>query len=107
MFKEILASVLCIMIVGGGLFLYVTKPWVSVDMKFNKGECLMIDADGVETWFDNIIARVETVGKNNYGVKYWFEYGWSSGTGTWPFSLKSMKVECPVEPKEVMNDGAR
>lgn len=65
--------------------------------RFNQGDCLKMNFDGVESWFDNITVKVEHVGKENYGVKHWFEGYWSHGMGTWPFSLPSVKVECPVE----------
>lgn len=91
-----IAVILGIIVITGTMF-YVVSHSTNQPVRFQTGACLHINWDGVESWFDNVTAKVEYVGKQNYGVRYWFEDHWSTGVGTWPFSLPSTTVECPVE----------
>jgi hypothetical protein len=80
-----------------GILVAVVKyPWAK-EVAYKEGDCLKMDFPGVEAWHYGMIARVDTIGKQNYGVKYWLEYGWSTYTDTWPFSLSVVKVACPQE----------
>jgi hypothetical protein len=98
MFEKITTFVAALMICAVVGYLYTTHPWAK-DLPYKEGDCLKMDFPGVEAWHYGMIARVDTIGKQNYGVKYWLEYGWSSYTDTWPFSLSVVKVQCPQETR--------
>lgn len=67
---------------------------------YPEGTCLKMSFPSVESWHGNLTARVERIGKQNYEVKYWMEYGWTNLTDTWPFSLETVKVGCPMEVQD-------
>jgi hypothetical protein len=62
---------------------------------YKEGDCIKMNFDGVESWHYGMTSRIESIGKDNYGVKYWLEYGWSTGVGTIPFTVNVTKVSCP------------
>ena len=71
-------------------------PWVKAkELPFKEGDCIKMNFDGVESWHYGMVSRIESIGKDNYGVKYWLEFGWSTGVGTIPFTVNVSKVVCP------------
>lgn len=95
--RIILVVGICMIAVFAGYFVY--GKYGNAEIRYHEGDCLKMDFPGVEAWHYGMIARVDTIGKQNYGVKYWLEYGWSTYTDTWPFSLSVVKVQCPQETR--------
>lgn len=81
-------------IVFFGKDLLVKEEHLKVD------DCIKMSFPEVEEWNGGMTAKVKTVGKKSYEVRYWAEYGWTNLTDTWPFSQPVAKVACPVEVKD-------
>lgn len=104
MLKNILGAlgvgIVVIAVCTGLVVFYVKGGWATTPDRYPEGTCLKMVLPGVESWQGGLPAQVVTVGKQNYEVKYWTEYGWSNLTGTWPFSLDVAKVGCPMEVQD-------
>ena len=94
--ESVFFLIIAVALAAGITVAVVKYPWAK-DLPYKEGDCLKMDFPGVEQWHYGMVARVDTIGKQNYGVKYWLEYGWSTYTDTWPFSLSVVKVTCPAQ----------
>ena len=94
MLKAIGLTIVTIVFFAGLLVAYVKYPQAK-EVPFKEGDCIKMNFDGVESWHYGMVSRIESIGKDNYGVKYWLEFGWSTGVGTIPFTVNVSKVVCP------------
>lgn len=94
MLKGIIAALGVMAMIAGGTLAYVVYPHAK-EVPYKEGDCIKMNFDSVESWHYGMVSRIESIGKDNYGVKYWLEYGWSTGVGTIPFSVNVTKVVCP------------
>lgn len=100
MMKEIAATTAFVIILGGATVYGMKTGFFNKEEQFKVDDCIKLSWEGVETWNSSTVAKIRTVGKANYEVRYWAEYGWTNLTDTWPFSQPVTKVACPVEVKD-------
>lgn len=102
MIDKIAMCLLAALVTAGAGWLLYTQA-TAKEVTYHEGDCLKMNLAEVEEWNNGLMAQVVKVGKRNYEVKYWLEFGWTQRTDTWPFSLQTVKVMCPT----VIDDGAK
>lgn len=100
MIKEVAATAAFVVILGGATVYGMKTGFFDAVERFKVDDCLKLSFAEVEEWNGGMTAKVKTVGKKSYEVRYWAEYGWTNLTDTWPFTQQVVKVACPVEVKD-------